>query len=305
MLELLIGKLVTLLIVMLAGVGLSRTGLIDVSLRKGLNRLLFYFVLPIMVFMSMRGSITAELLRTSYVPVLFGVGLCAFNLLSSQALAALFGIPLDERRLFTFLSMFGNNLYIGLPIALALFGSQGVAIVLLYSLGSDIILWSFGLLLLSPRQKFTLASLKQIFTPTLVGLFLGAAAGAFGVWLPVTLSDAMSQVASVASPLALLLTGAALGEINLKQNLVTRHVPALLLVKLIIAPIFAALIVSILGLSPMLTTIMIIMAGMPTFVRSIVITDQFGWNGQQTAIGVLVTTLGSFITIPLILHFFN
>ena len=237
--SMLISKLMGLLVVMLAGAGLSRAGLLDKTLRQGLNRLLFNFVLPVMVFSSMRGTMTRELLGTSFVPVLFGAGLCFVNWGSANIFSILFGIPRSERPLVSFLNMFGNNLYLGLPIALAVFGPEGVAIVLLFSLGSDTILWTLGLLLLSPKQDFSLRNFKQVFTPTLVGLFLGTLAGVISLPLPLALTDAMASVASTASPFALMLTGAALGEIDFAKGVFSRHVPVLVLGRLLISPAIA------------------------------------------------------------------
>jgi len=298
----LISKLMGLLVVMLAGAGLSRGGLLDKTLRQGLNRLLFNFVLPVMVFSSMRGSMTRDLLATSFVPVLFGAGLCFVNWGSAQALSMIFGIPRSERRLVSFLNMFGNNLYLGLPIALAVFGPEGVAVVLLFSLGSDLILWTLGLLLLAPKQEFAFKNFKQVFTPTLVGLVLGTLAGVLALPLPTAITDALASVASTASPFALILTGAALAEINFTKGVFSKHVPVLVLGRLIISPAIAAFAISFLNVEPMTATMIVILAAMPTFVRSIVLTDQYGWNSQQTAMGVLVTTLGSFLTIPFLVQ---
>ncbi|MBS3950499.1 MAG: AEC family transporter [Peptococcaceae bacterium] len=303
MVSMLISKLMGLLIVMLAGAGLSRVGLLDKTLRQGLNRLLFNFVLPMMVFSSMRSTMTCELLSTSFVPVLLGAGLCFVNWGSARLLSMLFGIPCSERHLVSFLNMFGNNLYLGLPIALAVFGSEGVAVVLLFSLGSDTILWTLGLLLLSPRQDISVNNFKQIFTPTLIGLVLGTLAGVIALPLPLALTDAMTSVASTASPFALLLTGAALAEIDFANGVFSKHVPVLVLGRLVVSPAIAALALTFLTVDPMMSTMVVILAAMPTFVRSIVLTDKYGWNSQQAAMGVLVTTLGSFLTIPLLVQF--
>jgi len=255
-----------------------------------------------MVFTAMRGSITRELLATSYWPIVFGIGLCLLNLAVAFLMSAILKIPVKKRHLLAFLNMFGNNIYLGIPIALALFGAEGVAIVLLYSLGSDLILWSLGLFLLSPQRSFSLNTIREIFTPTLMGLILGSIFGIFSLAVPAALADAAQSVGGIASPLALLLTGAALAEIDFSKSVLDREVPALVVGKLVISPLLAILAVKGLHLPPMMATIVVILAGMPTFVRSIVLTDQLGWDSQQTAMGVLVTTVVSFMTVPLILQ---
>lgn len=301
MLDTLFTNLLALLLTMLTGALLARTRLIAPALRQGLNTLLYYFALPILVFNSMRGSITLELLQTSYYPLLFGTGLALINGLVAFLSAAIWRIDPRERRLFAFLSMFGNNLYLALPIAQALFGARGVAIVLLYSLGSDLILWSVGQFLLSGEKRITLASLKQVINPTLVALLVGAAAGMANFWLPPALDISLANMASITSPLALLLTGAALAEIRLGASSGVKQAAALFIGKLVVSPMIALGLVSILPVPSEMQTLIIILASMPTFVRSIVLSDRFGWDGQKTALGVLITTLGCFITIPIIL----
>lgn len=302
MLDTLFTNLLALLLTMLTGVLLARTKLITPALRKGLNTLLYYFALPVLVFNSMRGSISLELLQTSYYPMLFGAGMALINGSIAFFAAALWRIDPQEKRLFMFLSMFGNNLYLALPIAQALFGAQGVAVVLLYSFGSDLILWTIGQFLLSGEKQFSLGSLKQVINPTLIALGLGVAAGMADLWLPPALEISLGSMASLTSPLALLLTGAALAEIKLgAASSGAKQVIALFAGKLVISPIIAVGLVSMLALPADMRTLIIILASMPTFVRSIVLSDRFGWDGQKTALGVLVTTLGCFITIPIIL----
>lgn len=302
MLDTLFTNLLALLITMLTGALLARLKLITPALRQGLNTLLYYFALPVLVFNSMRGSITLELLQTSYYPMLFGAGLALINGTVAFLSATLWRIDLRERRLFMFLSMFGNNLYLALPIAQALFGAQGVAVVLLYSFGSDLILWTIGQFLLSGENRFTLASLKHVINPTLIALALGVAAGMAQFWLPPALEISLSNMASITSPLALLLTGAALAEIKLGAGSGVKQAVALFIGKLVISPLVAVGLVSLLPLPVQMGTLIVILASMPTFVRSIVLSDRFGWDGQKTALGVLVTTLGCFITIPVILQ---
>ena len=66
MLTTLFNNLLALLITMLTGALLAKFWLITPELRQGLNKLLYYFALPLFIFNSMRESMTLELLQTSY-----------------------------------------------------------------------------------------------------------------------------------------------------------------------------------------------------------------------------------------------
>ncbi len=302
MLIALINNLLALLLMMLAGVGLAHFKLITPKLRQDLNQLLFYFTLPLMVFSSMQSSITWELVRSSWVPLVFGAGLALINAVVAFLVGRIFRIPASEHRLFAFLSMFGNNIYLALPIADALFGPEAVAVVLLYSLGSDLILWSLGQFLLSGKSSFSLADLKPMLNPTLGALLLGAIAGILGWTPPFALNEAIVKIGSITSPIALMLTGAALAGIKVAGQDAAKQAAALFVTKLAISPLLAAGAVLLLGIEGAMGSILVIVAGMPTFVRSIVLTDRYGWSGHKTAFGVMVTTIGCFVTIPLVLQ---
>jgi hypothetical protein len=301
MLLTLYNNLLILVIIMLAGALLTRLGYIDQRLRQGMNRLLFAFTLPILVFQSMQNTINSELLASSIFPLAFGAGLAVMNGVVGFLLGRLLRTEREARPLLAFMNMFGNNIYLALPIITALFGPEGTPLVLLYALGSDLIFWTIGVALLARQRSLSRHDLKNLLNPTLVALVLGALAGLLGLPLPGALSQAMSQMGGLTTPLALMLTGSSLVELRLSDRSGIKESVALLIGKLLISPALAAAVVTLLGLEGMLAQALVIMASMPTIVRSIVLSDRYGWDSRKTALGVLVTTVACFVTIPLVM----
>lgn len=301
MLLTLYNNLLALVFMMVAGAVLAKMGYIDERMRQSLNRLIFAFTLPLLVFGSMQTSITRNLLATSVYPLAFGAGLSLVNGVAAYSLGMLFRTPVEERPLFAFMNMFGNNIYLALPMATVLFGPEGTPIVLVYSLGSDLVLWTLGLAMLARQRSFAWKDLKNLLNPTLIALILGASAGLLGIKFPFAINEAISKMGGLTTPLALMLTGAALVEVKLSEKAGLRETVALLIGKLAVSPALAALAVVLLGLDGILAQVLVIMASMPTIVRSIVLSDRYGWDSRKTALGVLVTTIGCFLTIPLVM----
>ncbi|MGI6357130.1 MAG: AEC family transporter [Bacillota bacterium] len=294
-------NLLALVLMMLTGAGLAKTGYIDAKMRAGLNKLVFSFTLPLLVFNSMYGSITRELLGTSLYPLVFGAGLSILNGGVAWLLGMLFHTAPQERPLVSFMNMFGNNIYLALPMVTALFGAETASTVLLYTIGSDLVFWTLGVAMLSGQKSLSVRDLRHLLNPTFVGLILGSLAGLAQLQLPVFLSYPISQLGGLTTPLSLMLTGASLADIRLKEGTGSRETGALLLGKLIISPAIAAVAASLLGLNDSLRQVLVIMASMPTVVRSIVLSDRYGWDSRKTALGVLATTIACFITIPIVL----
>lgn len=294
-------NLLALVLMMAAGALLARTGFIDSKLRQGLNRLIFAFTLPLLVFSSMQNSITKELLLTSVYPLAFGAGLSLLNGVSAYLLGKLFRTPEAERPLLAFMNMFGNNLYLALPMVTALFGAESASTVLLYTFGSDVVFWTLGVAMLQKQRSFGWNELRHLFNPTLVGLILGTIAGLSGIQFPFAISEAIAKMGSLTTPLSLMLTGAALAEIEIGVNAGGRETLALLCGKLVLSPAIAAAAAMLIGLQGVMAEVLVIMASMPTIVRSIVLTEHYGWDSRKTALGVLFTTIVCFLTIPLVL----
>lgn len=294
-------NLLALVLMMLAGAGLAKTGLISPKMRAGLNRLIFSFTLPLLVFDSMHGSINRELLAESLYPLAFGAGLALLNGLVAWMLARLFRTAPEDRPLMAFMNMFGNNIYLALPMVTALFGSEAASTVMLYTIGSDLVFWTIGVALLSGQKSLSVKDLRHLLNPTFAGLVLGSLAGLAQLQLPLFLSYPISQMGGLTTPLSLMLTGASLAEIRLREGVSARETGALLLGKLIISPAIAAITAGLLGLGNALGQVLVIMASMPSVVRSIVLSDHYGWDSRKTALGVLATTVACFITIPLVL----
>lgn len=211
------------------------------------------------------------------------------------------GLPAVDRRTFTFSTGIYNFGYIPIPLVLALFGTEAAGVLLVFNAGVDMAIWSVGIVLLSGSlgREWKRKLLNAPFLTMVFALIFNGAG--FDAMVPEVAMITIDYLAACAIPLALLLIGGVVFDLvrqsNLFRNLaipVTACFHRLLLVPAIF--VVAAI---LLPLPSPLPEIIVIQAGMPCGLFSIVIAQHYGGNSRISLLVITWTSLVGIITLPL------
>ncbi len=104
-----------------------RFGIVDRSETRGLTGLIFWILLPSLLFLSIVGARTAP--RLDVIAVYFSVALPVFALSVLLGLALL-RMTIAQAAVFGLNGAFGNTVLLGIPIVGAVWGGAGLAILL-------------------------------------------------------------------------------------------------------------------------------------------------------------------------------
>ena len=122
---------------------------------RALPRIIVGFGLPCNVVTSLYGSfVTAReageeaqtALVAPWLPILIAVGTLIVSYLLAQGAARILRIPKTRRGVFTVLFSFSNSVFIGFPIAQALFPDGGMTYAVYYYLANTTCFWTLGYL---------------------------------------------------------------------------------------------------------------------------------------------------------------
>ena len=192
--------------------------------------------------------------------------------------------------------MIGNTGYLGYPVALFAFGALGLSYAVIYSSTETVILMTLGVYLAHHKNDF-----REIFKiPLIYAVILALFFNIINYKLPVLLSTPIDMVGQITIPLALMVLGYRLTKIKVK-NLKKAFLASLF--KIGIGFILAISIVSIFSLTGIVKNILILQAAMPSAVLTMVICHKYKRDSDLVASVILISTLMSIITIPLILWF--
>lgn len=288
-------SLQTLLMLLLAGVGfiLFKTGKISQEGSKSLGNILICAVLPCVIVKGFLVERTPE--RTT--------GL----LISLGAAAVLLGVSVLISRLFfrrdaiaAFGAAFSNPGFFGIPLITAALGSENVFYIAAFIGLLNLLQWTYGVSLMTGKCG-ALRFSALIRAPFLIAIVIGLILFFTAPPLPSLLTDALGSIAGLNTPLAMFTVGVYLAQANFKQMFTRGRLYAVSAVRLLIIPA-----VCLLLLWPIPTawqpvkTALLIAAACPVGSNIAVYAHLHGKDSAYAAQSVVVSTLFSVITLPLL-----
>lgn len=278
-----------------------------------LSRIVIDVAFPCLTFDQMLRTVDRGVLVESLPLVLLGVVAMGLSLAVGAGWGRLHRGGIDGGRTLAFVIGLPNWIFLPLPLAEAMAGEKGVRTILLLNVPAQILLWTVALSMLrgSVRWGHSLRELAR--NPGLLATGLAVTlALAFprstGWWSEASVAGAITHTAALIGamtiPLSLLVTGAQLAESRIDARLrgLLVHVLA---GRLLVAPVMAIGVLEIagriIGIEPVVRAVCHLIVAMPVAVSCGVFTERFGGDRALAANAILVTTVASLATIPLLL----
>ncbi len=204
-----------------------------------------------------------------------------------------------------------NTIFIGLPVNLALFGEVAVPYVLLYYFANTTFFWSVGNYMIASSGEavvsgqmrkeriFSLAALKRIFAPALIGFLVGLTIVFMDVKLPAFITDTARYVGSLTTPLILISLGITFQGMRLAAMKLNRDLALVLLGRVVICPLTVVLLAHFVPLPDLMRKVFIIQASLPAISSGAVVAGYYRSDEEFATMTVLSSTLLAVITIPL------
>ncbi len=271
-----------------------------------LNRFVFRFCLPLMLFEDIYSSYNGDFSNTKLI--FSSVAGILIIILLSFCLVPLFIKRKGQRGSMIQAIYRSNFLIYGLPLATGMYGDQAVAtismlmgiMIPIYNVAAVIILSIFSE---TGIHQVTFRSVcKDIVTnPLILGCFFGLLAGITGLRIPLFIDQPLSQLADAAAPLALFVMGGEFKFRDLKNNL--GKVIAATALRLVVVPVLALLIFVRMGFRGVDLCVLISIFATPAAMASYIMARQMGNDGELSGQIVVLTTACSCVTIFFIVFF--
>lgn len=196
---------------------------------------------------------------------------------------------------------FMNNGNLGIPIILFAYGSAGFYYAVPIAVIHIVIMNILGIYYAAKgKSGIRQALIETMKMPILYALFLALFFNFLGFSLPENILKVIELAADAAVPSITIVLGLQLANIKLMQIEVEK-VSLALVIRLIVSPLIAYIIVSILPVDPFLGKIMILAAAMPTAVITTLFAVQYDSEPGLVSSVTLFSTLISAVTLPLII----
>ncbi len=296
-----LAKVASLFLMLVVGVLARFRRVITDEALDNLCKIVLSVTLPFLFIYVLSTRCTRDALSTLWMAPLFAASIIFIGFAIGEVVGRLLKLPPKRKDAFTFLTSFQNSGFLAIPIALVLFGQEGVLTVVMFTLGFNFLYWTFGIWIFSRSSvPFSLKSFKNLINPAMAALILGILFGVFCVRLPRFFLDTSRILGDATVPLAMLVVGAILGTVKFRRGAEVKEMATLVFCRLILIPvIYLVLIGQFKGLPPLMRSILMLQACMPSASTSPLLARRYGGDYNLAASGVFFTTLFSIITIPI------
>lgn len=295
-----------LFILIATGFALGRFGGWPESVNQGLNRFCFTVALPCMLFKVMSKFYQSPPVDMRLLIAYFGS--CFAVYIMGRLLAKhVFRLEPVSASVFGLGGIFSNNVMLGIPVALILLGQSSLPSVALVLVFNSLILWTLvtvsvewarsGSFSLQGIVKTLLSVLRN---PLIIGIFSGFA------WsfllhrpLPQVIDTPVTMLGEISAPLTLVTLGMSLSHYQIKQGL--RESYAICVLKLVMMPLLIWGIALLVHLPQEESKVVVLLGSMAVGVNVYLMAQKFNALQGATATSMLLTTILSTITTPLLM----
>ncbi|MBQ3149764.1 MAG: AEC family transporter [Clostridia bacterium] len=293
-------KQVTILYILVAvGAVADKTKLFSEKTAKACTDLLFYiicFCVIVQSFLQMDNN--SENTKNLFIAI--GCGMLM------HLTAALISAPFfrkntpGKRAVFRYASVFGNCGYMALPLAQAVIGNEGVFYCSAVIVSFQICAFTYGIYLMSAdadgKTKFDIKNI--IFNPGVIAVIVGLPLYLLKVTVPEILMQPVSYLASMNTPLAMLIFGTYLANTNFKSMFREPSILIVSLLKLIVLPLILLGVYKLFGITGTLLASLILSASAPSANNTVMFAAKYNKDTGLAAQTVSAVSLISIVTMP-------
>ena len=299
-----ISKVIQLLFILVVGIYTRKRGFIDRNTVKSLSKYLSNVTNPLLVLCSFQLDYSAELL------ILGGkifVGALVIHIVSAVLAYFIFRPKKGscENAIYEFTTIFGNCAFMGFPILAAVYGDIGIVYGSFYNAVFNLFFCTYGIIVLTRHKntdgKMSLNLKQLILNPGVLATVCGILLYVLQIKIPQMLLGGMKMVGDSTFPLAMIIIGSLIVELDFKTAFrdVKFYIGAAL--KLLVIPALALAACVLFRVEPLITYVLVILSGMPSATFGAIFAEIYGVNPVTGAKIVCLTTIISIATIPLLL----
>ena len=306
-------NVVMFVLLALPGYILVKTKLLNAEHTGALSKLLMFVGMPFLILSStLKLSLSAEFVKMMLLVAGIGV---AFILVAFFASALLTKGEKNEktRGMMRFSAVFANNGFLGLPLAIAVFGadSQAVAVVIVLNIITNILMFTLGVYLVS-GDKETMNFKKAFLNPVLIAFVIGIVLNLLKItsFVP-EVATYSGHFNNIVTPLSMTVLGMKMGEIKFSKlftNVKTYYVSAIKLILFPVVIVGLLLLIRLFAAEALNADILIgifVAFAVPTAGLASTFADQLGGDTESAVSFTLGSTLLSIITIPVLYWVLN
>ncbi len=300
-----LSPMIVMFMCMLIGFILRIKKIIPETSDKTMSKMENYVFVPALIISNFSANCTIATLKEYYNIILYSLIALIVALIISIPLSKLFaGNDHYLRNIYKYALSFGNFGFMGNAIVPAILGAYDSSILykyLLFTLPLNTAVYTWGVVLLIPRDKGKPNPLKNLLNPSFISIIIGALLGLTGISksMPGFVISTIDYCKACMAPIAMILTGFVIGGYSIKPLLLNKKVYIASFLRLILIPIIILLSLYLFGASKFVMTLALFAYATPLGMNTVVFPSAYGGDSKTGASMALISHTLCVITIPL------
>ena len=291
-----IKKIIEMFIILLVGALIYKVKIIDDVSTKHLSNVLLMLVSPLLIVQSYQIDFNKELLYGLLWALLASFLTFLFMIIVSEFL---FHGDRNRSSVEKIAVSYSNSGFIGIPLISGVLGDKGVFYMTAYITVFNVLLWTHGVLLMGDSEGLK-GAWKNFLSPAIIAVMVGIILFLFQLRLPQFIENPLEMIASMNTPLGMIVAGANLAQGNILKSLKNKRFYYLSFIKLIVYPLAGLVILWLLPLDFEVAFTVFIAVACPAGASVIMFAQRYDRDAYYASEIFVITTLLSAVTLPLL-----
>ena len=299
----LLTKMVIFVVLMVIGYIGVRTKLLNSEFTKAASKLTMNVFMTASILNSvianppqLSGGELAKVMLACFVSVGFGY-------LISALVVRLLPFQRERKPLMELLISVTNTMFIGVPVAEPIFGSQAVFYIAMSCIPFNVFLYTYGVWRMNQSGERVKLNWKNMVSVPLIATMAALLIFVLNIPMPGVVKELCNTLSAATMPMSMLVIGSSLGGVSLLDAFKEKSLYFASLMRLVLVPLLTLPVLKLITTDPVLLGAMVIIAGCPSAVMVTVLAIQYGRDAEFTSKGILLDTVFSIFTLPALVYF--
>ena len=281
-------------LLVLVGIVLSRRGFLSEQGTKDLGAILIRVIIPVVIVKSYITTYTQE--RVMQLGLSFLLALLTY-VVAMLISWFVFG---KRRRIENFAAAFCNAGFIGIPLAQALIGEDGVFFVAASIALLNLFQWTYGVYIMTDNRD-AISAKTILKNPVVIAIVIGMILFLTQIPVPALVVNTLGYIAGMNTPVAMILLGTYMAKLPFKRLFLEKRAYLCVLFRLVVIPLVTLLIFKLIPVGDKTVMLAIFLAAAtPVGANICVFAQQNNCDYELSVITVCLITLLSAATVPLL-----
>lgn len=322
--EIVLQQMIIIFILIMTGATLFRKSMLSTDSSKQISGLIANLCNPALLICSAFTDepkvSNAELLLGAFIMVLA----YAFLIMCSYLIPYILRIPREKHYAYHLLTIYGNVGFIGIPLASAVLGPSSLIYVSLNNLIYSILIYTHGISTIKNAaaradqdttssnriKKQTeglisrlLLSFKNFINVGTISALLTIILYVSDIQLPVLFSDTLDYIGRSTTFLSMLVLGVSVAQMPIKDIFSNKKLYLYAGLRLLVLPIVCTLLFRLITDNLLIISTAALLLSVPAGNMPLILSQKYGLDSPTIAKGIILSTLLSLLTIPVVTLF--